>query len=74
MNLKILISLIILYEIVALVFIHRLWCKRCKAGITERIALTVVLLIPFIGFIFYVFLKLSPEPHGDNPPERIYPM
>jgi hypothetical protein len=66
----IIISLGVLYEMFAILMIRRLWTKRRDIGLVERSVLTIVLLLPFVGVLFYAFLKPSPEPHGDNPPEH----
>ena len=61
-----LLILAILYEIIAAVLIYRLWARKSRPGIVERCLLSVVLLIPFFGWLFYGFLGSSPDKHGED--------
>jgi hypothetical protein len=66
MNLTFLILLIV-YEVVSVVLIYRLWTGKRRPGLVERCLLSIVLLVPFAGWFLYLFLKSSPGQHGENP-------
>lgn len=59
--------LIILYEVITVMIIYKLWTAKPRLAILERCLLTAVLFVPFFGWIMYLFLKTSPEAHGENP-------
>lgn len=62
--------LLIGYEVISLVLVYRLWTRKQRPGIVERCVLSLVLLVPVLGWIFYGFLATSPESHGENLPTR----
>ena len=51
------------YEVVAFLIIYKLWSRKRQVGIVERCLLTVILLIPFFGFLIYAFLAPPPDGH-----------
>jgi hypothetical protein len=57
-------------EVFSLIAMCHLWRKTDKWW-PVKIWWTVVLLIPLLGLLFYVFIWLNPSPHGDNPPQDI---
>jgi energy-coupling factor transporter transmembrane protein EcfT len=57
--------LLILFEIVALIVIVRLWMRR-RMKIIPRVLWSVVLLLPFFGLLVYVFLHEEPQGHPDR--------
>ena len=61
---------VILYEIVGGMFIYRLWTRKQRPGIVERCLLSIALLFPFLGLLFYGFLRTSPDTHSDELPEH----
>lgn len=67
-----LLIMVILYEVISVVFIYRLWVRKYRPGILERCVLSIVLLVPFLGWIFYGFLGPTPETHGEDLPECDY--
>jgi hypothetical protein len=61
----------IVYEVVSVVFIYKLWTRKRRVGIVERCFLTVALLVPFAGWFIYAFLAPpAPERHSDDLPEH----
>jgi hypothetical protein len=58
--------LLILYEVVSVILVYRLWTRDKRLGVVERCFLSVVLLVPFFGWIFYGFLKIEPDAHGED--------
>jgi len=58
--------LLILYEVISVVIIFRLWTRKHRPGVIERCLLSLVLLVPIFGWVFYVFLKSSPDAHGED--------
>lgn len=61
--------LLILYEGISAVLIYRLWTRKQRPALLERSVLTAVLLVPFLGWIFYGFLRDWPDPHGEKCPD-----
>lgn len=56
-------------ELVALVFIIRLWLKRRHKRVWARVAWSLVLLIPILGVIGYGLVTTNPDEHSyDNHP------
>jgi hypothetical protein len=53
----------IVYEVISVVFIYKLWTRKRRVGIVERCFLTVALLVPFAGWFIYAFLA-PPMPAG----------
>ena len=49
-----------------MVIIFRLWTRKHQPGVVERCLLSLVLLIPIFGWVFYIFLKPSPDAHGED--------
>ena len=68
MNNSLLIFLI-LYEVITIVFVWRLWRGKSRLGVIELGLLSIVLFIPFFGWFLYLFLRPSPDAHGENPPD-----
>ena len=58
--------LLILYEVISVFIIFRLWTRKQRPRIIERCLLSLVLLIPIFGWVFYIFLKSSPDAHGED--------
>jgi hypothetical protein len=58
--------LLVVYEIISLVIIFRLWTGRKRAGVFERCLLSVMLLVPGVGWFLYLFLRPSPSDHGED--------
>jgi hypothetical protein len=58
---------LILYEVITVVFVWRLWTRKSRPGIIELCLLSIVLFIPFCGWFLYLFLWSSPDAHGENP-------
>ena len=59
--------ILIIYEVVAVLFIYRrLWNSKNGIGVVERCVLSVVILIPIFGWIFYIFVRPSPDAHGED--------
>ncbi|HEY3857962.1 MAG TPA: hypothetical protein VGO67_26545 [Verrucomicrobiae bacterium] len=56
---------VILCEVIGGMFIYRLWTRKQRPGIVERCLLSVILLIPFFGLVFYGFVRTSPDAHSD---------
>jgi hypothetical protein len=54
-----------LLEIVALIFVVRLWMRR-RVKFLPRLIWSVVLLVPFFGLMVYLFLHEEPERHPDT--------
>ena len=66
-----LLILLILYEVISVVWIYRLWTRKQRPGVIERCVLSVIVLVPFLRWIFYGFLGVSPpDSHGDDIPHR----
>ncbi len=57
---------LVLYEIITVAFIYRLWTRKHRVGVVERSVLTLVLLVPFLGWLAYAFLAPSPDTHSDG--------
>ena len=53
-------------ELIALFFIVRLWRRR-PLRVVSSVIWSLVLLVPVLGLLLYVFLSEDPSPHGDNP-------
>ena len=53
-----------LSEVVALIFIARLWTRR-RAKFVPRLLWSVLLLVPFFGLMVFLFLHEEPEGHPD---------
>ena len=66
MNRTFLISLAVVYEIITVAFIYRLWTGKGRPGTVERCLLSMVLLVPFFGWVAYIFLKSPPSEHGED--------
>lgn len=60
------IVLLAAYEIICLVIIFGLWTGKKRVGVFERCLLSVILLVPVIGWILYLFLRPSPREHGED--------
>lgn len=56
------IILLSLLEIFALIIIARLWMRQ-RVKFLPRLIWSVVLLVPFLGLMVYVFLHEEPEAH-----------
>jgi hypothetical protein len=56
----------IVYEVISVVFIYKLWTRKRRVPVVERCLLTVALLVPFAGWFIYLFLAPSPSEHPDN--------
>ena len=63
-----LIPLTALLELAAVVTVIRLWLRKQGRWIT-RFLWTILLPIPVFGLLFYLFVRLNPEPHNN----QIYP-
>ena len=61
-----LLFLLMVCEVISVMMIYRLWTCGQGPGILERSFLSVVLLVPVIGWLFYIFVRLSPGPHGED--------
>ena len=61
---------VILYEVIGGVFIYLLWTCKQRPGVVERCLLSLALLFPFLGLVFYGFVRTSPDDHGDVLPEH----
>jgi hypothetical protein len=59
------IAILFICEAVALIPIFRLWRSR-GSTIISRVAWTIVLLVPFIGVVFYGLMRLNPKSHPDQ--------
>lgn len=62
--------LLIACEVISLMLIYRLWTHKHRPGIIERCVLSIILLVPLLGWIFYGFVATSPESHDENLPMR----
>ena len=56
----------VILEFCSFVAIGHLWTHKPKALLVSRFLWSLILLIPIIGPLFYVFLRIEPEPHGEN--------
>jgi hypothetical protein len=61
---------LIIYEIISLILIYRLWTARRRRKILQRCFLSVILLAPVLGWLLYGFVVISPDEHADELPER----
>jgi hypothetical protein len=61
-----LLSFLILYEVIIFLIIYRLWTSKIRPGVIERCLLSAVLLVPLIGWPFYVFFRTAPAAHGED--------
>ena len=52
-----------LVELVAAIFIARLWIKRRHKNLIARLIWSVVLLIPVFGILTYFFVRDDPDSH-----------
>jgi hypothetical protein len=55
---------LVVYELISAVFIYRLWTGKRRKGILLRCFLSLVLLVPVLGWLFYGFMVISPGEHG----------
>jgi hypothetical protein len=58
--------LLILYEVISVIVICRLWTRKTRPGIVERCFLSLVLLVPIFGWGLYIFLKPPGDAHGED--------
>lgn len=61
---------LIIYEIISLILIYRLWTGRKRRKILQRCFLSIILLAPVLGWLLYGFVVISPDEHADELPER----
>jgi hypothetical protein len=61
-----LLILLIFYEVISAVFICRLWFRKNRIGVMEKSLLSMILILPLFGWLFYFFLKPSPTAHGED--------
>jgi TctA family transporter len=64
-------AVIVLLELVALLAIVRLWQEK-RRNRFSKLAWSVLLLIPILGFIFYGFLKISPDSQEDHTEDSVH--
>ena len=61
-----LVLILLLAECCGLAEILHLWRHSSTRHIPARCFWSLVLLIPIFGLMFYFFIRLEPEPHGEN--------
>jgi len=61
----------VVLEIVALVFIVRLWSRR-PVRLVPCLLWSIILLVPLFGILIYVFLRETPEAHSDRVPDTYH--
>ena len=59
-----------LLELVALWVMIKLWRQKRRSWVT-KLLWSIVLLIPFLGLIFYGFLTTNPDSQYDHTEDRI---
>lgn len=59
--------LLTLFQTLSVAFLWHLWTHEKQLGVLERILLSVLLMAPFLGWLFYLFIRLEPKPHGEEP-------
>ena len=57
---------LVVLEVVSVLAVAHLWSRR-QIGLLAKALWTVFLLIPVLGPLFYGFVTLSPEAHGEHP-------
>jgi hypothetical protein len=55
-------------ELVGLIAIVRLWCRKRRMRVITRLLWSLLLLIPFFGILLFAFTRSDPEPHSDEVP------
>ena len=50
-------------EVIALIVIARLWLKRRHKNLFLRLVWSIVLLVPLLGLLAYVFFTENPDEH-----------
>jgi hypothetical protein len=58
--------ILICLEVVSVLLIIRLWF-RGGMSLGERLLLTILLLLPLLGPVFYFVIVNNPKDHGEDP-------
>ena len=61
-----LLYLLILYEIISTILIYKLWARKSRQGVLMRCFLSLILIVPVLGWLFFGFLGTSPESDGET--------
>jgi hypothetical protein len=64
------ITVIALFEIVAIIAIIRLWRQKRRHW-ASKLFWSVLLVIPVFGLLFYGFITITPEAQEDHTEDRI---
>jgi hypothetical protein len=61
-----LLYLLILYELISAFLIYKLWSRKRRPQVLKRCFLSLFLVVPVLGWLFYGFLNTSPESDGET--------
>jgi len=60
---------LVISESIGVIAVIWLWTRKRKASLVSRLLWSLFLLIPLFGPLFYAFVKVSPDDHGETLPE-----